>query len=73
MFKITIKGDIKETMSKVEKEIKNNGGSFTNRNISVKGVKLEYRVDWQEVTIWIIDKPWLVSDSYIEDKIREYF
>lgn len=73
MFKIKIQWDVIEVLKEVKKEIINNGWEFSNWNIKIKWVEVNYDINWQIVEIEIIDKPWLVSESYIEEKIREYF
>jgi len=43
--------------------------------VSVKGVDANFSFDEnaEELTITITDKPWLVSESFVEDEIRKFF
>lgn len=77
MFKITIKWDMEQTLKMVKAQVQEQGWSFYhndhNWKIEVKWVEIEYKVSWNEVMVDILDKPWLVSESYIEEKVREFF
>ncbi len=73
MFKIIIKWNIQEALKKVQNEVEKNWGTMYENWLEVKWVKIKFEVDWNNISIKILDKPWLVSESYIEEKIREYF
>jgi len=70
---------IKTTAKKVSEALRNiqeigsvysedNSGSF-----SVEGVEGRFSYDDGILTIVIDDKPWLASESMIEDEIRKFF
>ena len=71
---------IQTTIEKVNEgieELNANGGTafFQNNrgSVSIQGVDAEFDFDDGILTINILDKPFLVSEEYVEDKIREYF
>jgi len=73
MFKITVKWDIQKILTNVQKEVEKNWGTMYTNWLEVKWVKIKFQTDWNNVFVQILDKPWLVSESYIEEKVREYF
>lgn len=73
---------IKTTFDKVNEGlnlIKRQGGDVYSKDtagsVSISGVEARYSFDigTEILTVAIDDKPWLASDSMIEDKIREFF
>lgn len=60
-------------------ELRKNGGAVvvngSNGTVNIQGVTADFSFDHDSevLTVKIIDKPWLVSDSMIEEKIKEYF
>ena len=70
-----VSGDVEKARQAVE----DNGGQFDgdygSGTFSGSGVEGEYRkmVGGDDYVVSIIRKPWLVSCSYIERKVREYF
>jgi len=72
---------IKASMKKVNEALNkiSDVGSVTvngsGGKVSVKGVDANFSFDEssEELTITITDKPWLVSESFVEDEIRKFF
>ena len=73
MFKIRVNWDLQKVFKNVQNEVEKNWGTMYKNWLEVKWVKVKFQVDWNDIYIEILDKPWLVSESYIEEKIREYF
>jgi hypothetical protein len=63
-----------EALAKIQQagslSMTDNKGSF-----SVKGVvgRFSYDSEAEELTVVIDDKPWLVSQDYVESEIRNFF
>lgn len=59
------------------KEIRNSGGDVDgdseSGSVSIKGVEARFAFNGEILTVAIDSTPFLVSESYVEDKIREYF
>jgi len=76
-MKFIINKDIKNTLKEVKDKIEEENGLFDwnieSWEFSIKWVKWEYFIDNNEITINIIDKPFLVSLWFIENKLEEYF
>lgn len=72
---------IKTTLEKVNKalikirEVGNVSVDGSQGSFSAKGVKgrFNYEQDSEILTIVIDDKPWLASDSMIENEIKKFF
>lgn len=72
--------DIKEKLQKIKEEVQKEDGEmridleWTNGGaIKVKGVSLYFTIRSDSmIEIKIIDKPFLVTESFIEKKIAEY-
>ena len=75
-FTIARPQNIRQTLAKASKTVRNGGGSFSGDekegNFSGSGVSGTYAVD-DRLTITIIDKPWYASNSVVEETIRNYF
>lgn len=73
--------EIITTMEKVNdgiEELKENGGEVLMKSgsigqVSIQGVDAKFSFSNGILTVLITDKPWLVSQEYVEEKIREYF
>lgn len=63
---------VNEALAKIREvgdvSVDGNGGSF-----SAKGVEGRFSYNGGILTIVIDDKPWLASDSMIENEIRKFF
>lgn len=79
-MKIQYKWDIKELMQKVQKDVASNDWSFlvnwvwddrAKGKMRVKGVEVHFEILWEIISLEIVDKPFLASKSYVEDKIKE--
>ena len=71
---------IKTTEEKVNeglKELKANGAivetSGNSGGVAIQGVEALYKFEEGILSITITDKPWLVSEDFVEGKIRSYF
>lgn len=70
---------IKATKQKAEEALEklNRAGSVyfdgTNGSFSVKGVDGRFKYGDEILTIVIDDKPFFVSEEYVESEIREFF
>lgn len=73
---------IKTTLDKLNKglvAIRSKGGRVSiyddGGDVSISGVSASFDFDHDTdiLTVTIIDKPWLATDSMIEEKIREFF
>ena len=69
--------NIAESLASVKKGIEDKDGSFNVNggvgSFAVEGVTGSFTIVGQSVTITIIDKPWIVSEGYIESHIRALF
>lgn len=69
--------NIANSLTSVKKGIEDKDGRFTVNggvgSFSVEGVTGSFTIVGQSVTITIVDKPWIVSEGYIEDHIRTLF
>lgn len=72
---ITIKTTAEKVNEAIERlkedgeiSVRGNTGEF-----EVMGVSGRYMYELGELNIVIDDKPWLISDEYVEQKIRDYF
>ena len=76
-FTIDRPKDLEKTLAEVKRNIEENKGSFIGDektgSISVSGVKGSYCVTAHDVEITIIDKPFIVSTSYVEKEVRDAF
>jgi hypothetical protein len=74
--KITVKGKIADVWARV-RTIAANDVKFTGDDakgtFEGKGVKGRYTVDGQDIYIVITDKPFIVTQDYIKDKILSFF
>ena len=48
-------------------------GEYTEVEVSGVGAKYKYNPDTSELFVVITEVPFLVSESFVEDKIREFF
>lgn len=73
---------IQTTLEKVNtglQAIQNKGGKVdiekSGGTVRIQGVyaKFNFNQSTKELSVSIIDKPWLVSEEYIEEKIKDYF
>ncbi len=68
-----------EKVSSAMDKIRDAGGTVSGNDsggiVCIKGVEARFAFDPYigELTITIIDKPWLVSESFVEDEIRKFF
>ena len=73
--------EILTTQEKVDEgleELKENGGEVimtgdASGEVSIQGVDAKFNYIGGILNIIITDKPWVVSEEYVEDKIRKYF
>jgi len=76
-MKFKIKKDLESTLNEVKEKIEIEGGTFNwdtkNWEFFIKWVKWEYYIEKDEIEINIIKKPFLISLSFIEKKLAEYF
>jgi len=76
-MQIEINWDIQSTLNDVQSKIEDNGWEFHwdthSWTFEVSWVSWQYVIDWNICDIDILDKPWLVTESYIEDELREFF
>ena len=75
-FTITKPQNIRQTLAKTSKTVRDSGGSFTGDekegSFSGSGVKGIYTVG-DALSITITDKPLYAPNSVVEAKIRDYF
>lgn len=69
-----------DLMATIKAQVINNGGKFTTKTWDLEQGKIEikwcviwYKIDWEIINIDVLDKPFLVSTSYVEEKILELF
>ena len=64
-----------EKVANAMARIRQAGGTVRSRSVSVQGVDANYSFDSskEELTIRITDKPWLVSESFVEGEIKKFF
>lgn len=76
-FTFTLNGDPSTTLEETKALIIQNGGTMTgdakSGEFSASGVRGSYQIDGQEATITINKKPMIVSNGFIEKKVKEYF
>ena len=80
-FAVTINDDLNRSLEKARATITNAGGTFVGNVNSgtfsgktvVGVVKGKYTVSGSKITVTITDKPFVVPNSTIETKVREYF
>ncbi len=80
-FAVTVTGDLNRSLKRASTTITNAGGTFvgnvnsgTFSGKTVAGVvKGKYTVSGNKITVTITDKPFVVPNSTIETKVREYF
>lgn len=69
--------NIAASVAQVKKGVEAAGGKYkfdgTNGSFEVKGVHGTFTVTGDTVTITISKKPFIVSHSYVENTIRDYF
>jgi hypothetical protein len=74
--KITVKGKMADVWAKV-RTIAANDVKFTGDDakgtFAGKGVKGRYTVDAQDIYIVITEKPFIVSQDYVKEKILNFF
>lgn len=74
-MKLKYTWDMAELMAKVKKWVIDNGWSFMiNENkgkIEIKWCEVWFTLQWEIINIEVLDKPFLVSTSYVEEKISE--
>jgi hypothetical protein len=59
-------------------ELRDNGASVRvyddgSGQVSVQGVSATFQYEDGVLTVTIADKPWMVSQEYVENKIRSFF
>lgn len=76
-FNVTLSDEPASVLEKVRKLLTENGGQFngdsSSGSFAGSGVKGEYHISGQIVTITITKKPLLAAMSLVESKVREYF
>lgn len=77
-FNILVTGDKSTILKHVGDSIRASGGTFVAETISTgkfsgSGVEGSYHIVGDVVVITISKKPFVVSNAYIEKRIREYF
>lgn len=73
-FNITLKNtDHEFVLNSVRAQIEEAGGTFGVSTFSIKGVSGSYTIAGNTVTITITDKPWYVSNTYLQSAISKYF
>ena len=72
-MKFEISWNKEEILEKVRSKVEEGGWSFSDTHISISWVKVAYKIEWTQVNVQILEKPWLVPESHIERHIIDYF